>query len=1043
MRKLIALILSLVLSVNILPMGVDASSTPEEVPIPIGLMQIGSKSTSVTVQVDISSEYDGYYFMYSLNGSDTWESVKSESNVVTLESLVAKKEYLVKVQGYVIQDSEYIYSDYSDTVICYTQNTELPIVNQSRTYSDCANISIVSTSSFDRYVYLVLSGPGAFVERSIDLDNSNDLDLWFEDLRSNSTYELSIYSYPIDGMRDSGDIVYKGEVKTNSNLYDVDDVIVYDFKAERVEGEENDTVNLFWSSMPSLRPSSVVDIERSEDGKNWRTHGNYNYDELFSDVIDKSSTYYYRIRFKYGQEYTKWSNIIKVDKTADITLTVPTIIVAQGRSYDSANIRWSCESEFQHTYVVEIEDMDGNIQQYSVKDSNGYFKGLKSNTDYKCRVKSVSSSIESGWSEYSTFTTPEKVFDIKITDITRDSAKLEVIGDLSGHSVNLYDRLDGRARKLEVFNGVANIDNLDAASKYSIEIWKGTTVQTFVDSIDFSTLDYNGNPIVDVNDISHYPIKEERVPKEFKVQNLDITFVTFCWNLSTTESVNKYLYIQSDDYRYSKVFTELSENTFSVDKLMASTSYEAYLVTIYEDGQSIKSNTVMFTTKNSDGTGGSIDNGNGNTGLDDVTGDNSGADDSNNIGNGDNTGDGVINDNGNTGNVNTDEPGDYDITDILEDNEKNPKYGSISGLRQVSGSQTVITVEWDDAKDGCQRYEVAYKEKSEGTYKYIITFDSFMTFSGLKAGTTYEVMVRVNDKVFVSSWESKEFVTQPKGVVSGLKETSVKSNSVSLSWNSVIGVNAYYLDYCEATYPRTYKGMIVYSNKGTINGLKAGTKYEVTVYPLRVSSDKQSISEKEIGDSDNIVVLTTPKTPTTVKSVQFIKSNKIKFSTGFCNTATKYYYQVYKNNKKVCSGSKSQPNFIITNKKFKTVSVYKVRVRAKNSSGYSKWSSWRYFSQQPKISKIRKYRKSYLRVTWKKLSGAKRYILYGSTKKSGNYKKIATTSKTSYVVKTIGKSKIKKNKKYYFYLKSQVKVGKKWVTVSMKPSSKRWSCMLK
>lgn len=52
-------------------------------------------------------------------------------------------------------------------------------------------------------------------------------------------------------------------------------------------------------------------------------------------------------------------------------------------------------------------------------------------------------------------------------------------------------------------------------------------------------------------------------------------------------------------------------------------------------------------------------------------------------------------------------------------------------------------------------------------------------------------------------------------------------------------------------------------------------------------------------------------------------------------------------------------------------------------------------------------------VTYKKASGAKKYEIYRSTKKSSGYKKIATTSKTKYVDK-----KVKKRKKYYYKVRS-------------------------
>ena len=52
-------------------------------------------------------------------------------------------------------------------------------------------------------------------------------------------------------------------------------------------------------------------------------------------------------------------------------------------------------------------------------------------------------------------------------------------------------------------------------------------------------------------------------------------------------------------------------------------------------------------------------------------------------------------------------------------------------------------------------------------------------------------------------------------------------------------------------------------------------------------------------------------------------------------------------------------------------------------------------------------------VTYKKASGAKKYEIYRSTKKSSGYQKIATTTGAKYVDK-----KVKKGKKYYYKVRS-------------------------
>ncbi|MCQ4635217.1 fibronectin type III domain-containing protein [Anaerovorax odorimutans] len=57
-------------------------------------------------------------------------------------------------------------------------------------------------------------------------------------------------------------------------------------------------------------------------------------------------------------------------------------------------------------------------------------------------------------------------------------------------------------------------------------------------------------------------------------------------------------------------------------------------------------------------------------------------------------------------------------------------------------------------------------------------------------------------------------------------------------------------------------------------------------------------------------------------------------------------------------------------------------------------------------------------VKWSKVAGKTKYQVYRATKKSGKYKKVATTKKTSYTNK-----KLKSKKKYYYKVRAYRKVS--------------------
>ena len=59
-------------------------------------------------------------------------------------------------------------------------------------------------------------------------------------------------------------------------------------------------------------------------------------------------------------------------------------------------------------------------------------------------------------------------------------------------------------------------------------------------------------------------------------------------------------------------------------------------------------------------------------------------------------------------------------------------------------------------------------------------------------------------------------------------------------------------------------------------------------------------------------------------------------------------------------------------------------------------------------------------MSYKKVSGATKYMIYYSTKKSSGYKRLTTTNKLSYT-----KSKLKKGKKSYFKVRAYKELNKK------------------
>lgn len=143
-------------------------------------------------------------------------------------------------------------------------------------------------------------------------------------------------------------------------------------------------------------------------------------------------------------------------------------------------------------------------------------------------------------------------------------------------------------------------------------------------------------------------------------------------------------------------------------------------------------------------------------------------------------------------------------------------------------------------------------------------------------------------------------------------------------------------------------------------------------------------------------------------------------------------YEVYKYNssKKKWEKVGSTTKTSYTVKKLKAGTKYKFKVRAyktvnkkKYYGSYSSELQTATKTSTPKITSVTTGSKK-ANLKWKKVSGATGYEIYMATSKNGKYSKVKTITKSSTV--KYSKTKLKKNKKYYFKVRTYKTVnGKK------------------
>ncbi len=390
----------------------------------------------------------------------------------------------------------------------------------------------------------------------------------------------------------------------------------------------------------------------------------------------------------------------------------------------------------------------------------------------------------------------------------------------------------------------------------------------------------------------------------------------------------------------------------------------------------------------------------------------------------------------------------------------------VTDMKQTDASTTSAGISWS-----CPGSEVRFKiemseQMSDGywTYKEIQSSAS-ITLTKLGAGKVYYVRItpfKYNiegwnkyTKVMGTTSQPLRIVTAPDTASATLTHTKSSTNTIGLKWSEVPGADVY---------------QVVYSQSGTTNEFtKETTGTSVTLknlskdarYTIKVCAGKKYTDGTGRAWGLGTTKYGVPVKPTKVEGVKvkgyYQNLSKINITNKAKTCADGYQYQLYTAYKgqnketKVKSitvnqnnpGSSNQVSASMKLSALKNHNFYKVRVRAyslnsKDEKIYGVWSSWKYVSPQPDVTKKQKVNKG-IKVNWDKIKGADRYVVYVSTKKDSGYKKFQTTGKNSTTITKYGKNKLKSGKTYYFYVVAQKKVDNKYLSGKAGNATKRWS----
>lgn len=359
--------------------------------------------------------------------------------------------------------------------------------------------------------------------------------------------------------------------------------------------------------------------------------------------------------------------------------------------------------------------------------------------------------------------------------------------------------------------------------------------------------------------------------------------------------------------------------------------------------------------------------------------------------------------------------------------------GLISGVAQTDDSSSSVGISWN-AYLGTDNYVVSI---SNDAVNWVVAdnynYSPKTSLYGLSAGSTYYVKVTAynDDKALLAESAPLEVVTAPSGSLNAF-QSGATTSSVSVASTGLAGANYYIL----AKGYSSNSVILAQSNTPvvTAGNLSAATSEYLYYYAAK----KASTGYVAVGSNSYIRTTTLSGKLSTKQfgiTTLYPSINVYYFATAALGDNDGIQYQFATTSGKVKKTVDGGSSLRIAD--FINGTFYKFRVRTYVNCGatraYSAWSDYKYVGMSKSIKATLSKNKKGIRLNWSKVSGAKSFAVYSSTKEKSGYKKIKNVSakKRSITVTKVNKKKIKKNHKYYFKVVALSKSGKKTLKSSV------------
>lgn len=309
-----------------------------------------------------------------------------------------------------------------------------------------------------------------------------------------------------------------------------------------------------------------------------------------------------------------------------------------------------------------------------------------------------------------------------------------------------------------------------------------------------------------------------------------------------------------------------------------------------------------------------------------------------------------------------------------------------TNVKVAKRAYDTATVTWS-AVPGATRYRIYRTTDQNGTYAYIgeaktTSFEKNGIIPGVRH--YYKVVALNSNNASMSNYSSAVNIKTSFDKPKGLKVVNTEYNNIKLTWTKSNGATSYDI-YRSTKKSSGYKKIATSkTNSYTSNSLKTNITYyyKIKAKNSYTTSSYSSVVKGKTGLSE----------PEDVEAVS-ASYNSIKITWGKVTGAQKY--EIYRSTKKnseykkiKTTKSRSYTNKSLTSG---TTYYYKIKaVRSKYKSGYSDIVNCK--AVTPATSKFKAESVDYnkVKLTWNKVSGATKFVIYRSTKENSGYKKIKT-----------------------------------------------------